>query len=198
MNRKEKKNNKSDAELVKDFMNSDIKAFDTLVVRYQDMIFNLCIKMLGDYDEATDAAQDTFIKTFRGLKGFEFKSNFSTWLYRISVNTCKNRMASSWYRARKKNVSIDDCGDPERGIRNDPADMKFNPERIVLKKEKEDAVLTAIDSLPEKQKILVVLRDIEGKSYEEITEITGITTGTVKSRIARAREQLRETLRGVL
>jgi RNA polymerase sigma-70 factor (ECF subfamily) len=93
---------------IKDFLAGDRSAFDQLVLRHQDRVFNVCYRLLGDHEEASDCAQETLVKVYRALKDFRFGSSFSTWLYAIAVNTCKNRLHSAEYRRRKRMVAIDD------------------------------------------------------------------------------------------
>lgn len=172
-------------------------AFDKLVVKYQNMVFNLCYRFMGNCEDASDCAQDTFVKVYRALEYFRFDSEFSTWLYRIAVNTCKNKLSSLAYRFSKIMVRIDKL----RGVTGDdpPVEIKDesrSPEAEFEKTEKSKLIQKAIDSLPEEQKIVVVLRDIEGLSYDDISEITGYNLGTVKSKLYRAREVLRNKLKG--
>lgn len=185
-----------DERLIREFLAGDAGAFDRLVARHQDMAFNLCFRITGDYDEANDCAQETFIKVYQNVEKFRFQSSFTTWLYRIAVNTCRNRMSSAAGRLLRRIVRIDD--DPAHGGHNpELRDSSFSPESIFEKNEDARVIHEAIGSLPSTLRTLVVLRDLEGKSYEEISTITGINLGTVKSRLARARHLLRETLREV-
>jgi RNA polymerase sigma-70 factor (ECF subfamily) len=187
----------SDKALVSAFKSGDGNAFDQLVLRHKDKVFNLTYWFLGDYQEANDCAQEAFLKAFKALKKFKGQSTFSTWLFRIGVNTCKNRLKSSAYRWKKRSVPLEAHGgsikgNPGYGIRDDspsPADQMEKMERI-------KAVRSALDALPEDQKKVVILRDIQGLSYEEIAEITGLNLGTVKSRISRGRLGLRDQLVG--
>lgn len=188
-----------DAVLIRAYQGGDKAAFDRLVLKHHHRLFNLCYRFLGDYQEANDSAQETFIKVYRSLKKFRFESTFSTWLYRIAVNTAKNRLKSAEYRWKKKTVPLDnsvspDHSSPAAGIQDEtgsPAMELENKERMRLIQE-------AINALPPEQKEVVTLRDIEGLSYEEIIEITGVNPGTVKSRLARARPELRKRLRSVI
>jgi RNA polymerase sigma-70 factor (ECF subfamily) len=198
MGKEKEKQNQSQLEdrvLIEDFHAKNVEAFDKLVIKYQDMIFNLCYRLLGDYDESHDCAQETFIKVYRNLNGFKFKSSFSTWIYRIAVNTCKNYLASSATRMKKKMIRLDNPGRPGNGMRSiDIHNGSSNPATLFERREKERDIQRAIDSLPRNQRILVVLRDIEGKTYEEIGKITGLKSGTIKSKLSRARHNLRERL----
>ena len=200
MNKKPDYQNKSstkEADLIRAFQSGNKRAFDDLVLAHKDKIFNLCYWYLQDYQEANEQAQETFIKVFKGLKSFRFESSFSTWLHRIAVNTCKNRITSLEYRFRKKTDSLDnpemaDHFNPGDGI----SDEIQSPDVALEKKQKSAFVRKAINALPEAKKTMIVLRDIEGLSYEEIADITGLKQGTVKSKLARAREDLKNKLRG--
>ena len=188
-----------DALLIEAFQRGDKKAFDELVIRHKDRIFNLCYRFLGDYEEANDSAQEAFVKAYGSLNTFRLESAFSTWLYRIAVNACKNKLGSAAYRAKRKTVSLDNPGNNEDG----PLPMEIQngtPSPLARMEEKEKMALVqgALDALPTEFKMAVTLRDVEGLSYEEIAEVTRLNLGTVKSRIARARTDLRNKLRGVL
>ena len=190
---------REDAILIRAFQGGDKAAFDKLVLKHQHKLFNLCYRFLGDYQEANDSAQETFIKVYRSLKKFRFESAFSTWLYRIAVNTSKNKLKSAEYRQKKKMVPLDN---PASLDHSSPAiriqDETHSPAMELEKKERMRAIQEAINALPPEQKVVVTLRDIEGFSYEEIVEITGFNPGTVKSRLARARLDLRKRLRSVI
>ena len=183
-------------EFVRALQAKDQAAFDTLVLRYKDRIFNLCYRLLGDYHEADDTAQEVFIRVFRYIKGFRFESAFSTWLWRVAVNACKNKIASSEFRNREKLVRLhnpsegDDCKEIE--------DKNQSALAVLEQKERTLLIHKAIQALPAEQKAVIVLRDIQGMSYEEIALVTGLKSGTVKSRIARARLALRQQLKGVI
>jgi RNA polymerase sigma-70 factor (ECF subfamily) len=188
-----------DASLIKSFQAGRKAAFDELVLKHQSRIFNLCYWYLGDEQEANDSAQETFVKAYRSLRSFRFESALSTWLYRIAVNTCKNKLKSSSYRHRAKAVPIGNPG--ERGDGSavlDIQDAKPSPLKVLEKKERIRLIKAAIDSLALEHKEVVSLRDIQGLAYEDIAQITGLNLGTVKSRLARARLELREKLRDVI
>jgi RNA polymerase sigma-70 factor (ECF subfamily) len=188
-----------DRTLVKAFQAGDKTAFDTLVLKHKDKVFNLCYWFLGDKQEANDCAQETFIKVYRALKKFRFKSAFFTWLYRIAANTCKNRLKSSEYRREKKMVRLDNPGrTPDQTALQEIRDPLSSPMVELEKKERILLIQKAIDALPAGQRAVVVLRDIEGLSYEEVSSITGLNLGTVKSKLSRARLELRDRLRGMI
>ena len=188
-----------DAALIKAFQAGDERVFDELVLRYQDQIFNLCYRFFGDHQEANDSAQDIFLKVYRSLNKFRFESSFSTWIYRIAVNTSKNRIKSLEYRFKRQLRRFDhhESGNKDNSS-IDIADDSRSPVVEIEKKERLLIIQKAINTLPEAKKTMVLLRDIEGLSYAEIAQITGFNLGTVKSKLARARSDLRKKLTGVL
>lgn len=186
-----------DDALVRSFKAGDKGAFDKLVIKHKDKVFNLVYWFLGDYQEANDCAQETFIKVYKSLKRFRFESAFSTWLYRIATNTCKNRVKSSAYKWKKRTVPL---GNPEGARPGNPhyeiEDDSQSPINELERRDRLELIREAINSLPGEQNRVVVLRDIQGLSYEEIAETTGLKLGTVKSRLARGRLGLRNRLEG--
>jgi RNA polymerase sigma-70 factor (ECF subfamily) len=188
-----------DAGLAKQFQGGNKLAFDRLVLKYQDRIFNLCYRLLGNRAEASDSAQDTFVRVYRSLNRFRFESAFFTWLYRVAVNTCKNKLRSQSYRYRRRMVSLGNPGEGEEGHSVlEVGDESRSPLRELTRRERGALVQHAVDSLPPDQKLVVVLRDIDGLSYQEVSAATGYSLGTVKSKLSRARRLLREKLKGVL
>jgi len=187
---------REDTVLIRAIQTGDMAAFDELVLKHKDRLFNLVYWFLGDYQDANDCAQETFIKAFKSINGFRFESTFSTWLYRIAVNTCKNRIKSSAYRWRKKTVSLEISSGSKNGnpypeiVNGSPT-----PAMALEKKERLMWIQKAINSLPEEQNQVVVLRDIQGLSYQDISDITGLNIGTVKSRLARGRLELKNKLK---
>lgn len=188
----------TDNDLINAFIRGDHSAFEKIVLRYQDRVFNICFRLLGDRDEAEDFAQEVFIKVYRSLKGFRFKSSFYTWLYRIVINTCKNRIKSVEYRRTKSRVSIDSDQEHSGNTIVDIVDQRPMPDNFLEQKEKMARIQEALNSLPPDQKTVVVLCDIEGLSYDEIASITKNRLGTVKSKISRARLGLRNKLEGII
>jgi RNA polymerase sigma-70 factor (ECF subfamily) len=188
---------RADTVLIRAVQAGDMAAFDELVLKHKDRLFNLVYWFLGDYHETNDCAQEIFIKVFKSIKKFRFESAFSTWLYRIAINTCKNRIKSSAYRWKKKTVSLE----TSNGSKNDNpfseiANGSPTPAMALEKKERMMLIQKAIDSLPEEQNRVVVLRDIQGLLYQDISDITGLNLGTVKSRLARGRLALKNQLKG--
>lgn len=179
------------------FLSGDLGGLDRLVLRHKDRIFNLCYRLLGEYSDAEECAQETFIKVFRSIKGFRFESSFSTWLYTIAVNVCKNRRNSAEHRFWKRVLRFGQNSRQEEG----PEDFEIEdpaPSPLVRMTEREKEILlqSAINSLSHDHRTVIVLRHVEGLSYEEISGITGYNLGTLKSRLARARLLLQNKLRG--
>jgi RNA polymerase sigma-70 factor (ECF subfamily) len=171
----------------------DEDACAELVTEHQRMVYQLSLNLLGDHNEALDLSQEVFLRVFRTIHSFRGHSALRTWIYRIVVNQARNRQR--WWRRRHKSqqISLDehlkDFGDfPEQ---TDGA----SPDRMLGRKELADRIRTALDKLPFDQRTAIVLREIDGLSYEEIGFSLGIAVGTVKSRLARAREALRAQLR---
>lgn len=171
----------------------DEDACADLVTEHQRMVYQLSLNLLGDHNEALDLSQEVFLRVFRTIQSFRGQSALRTWIYRIVVNQARNRQR--WWRRRHRaqQVSLDehlkDYGDfPEQ---TDGA----SPDRMLGRKELAERIRVALDKLPFDQRTAIVLREIDGLSYEEIGFSLGIAVGTVKSRLARAREALRAQLR---
>ncbi len=173
-----------DGELIGRFGKGDVAAFEELVRRYQDRVYNLCRYLLRDPRDAQDAAQNVFMKAYRGLNDFRPDSSLYTWLYRIAVNTCLDHKRKSRREALKY-----------KSLAELPPSPEPYPQQIYEAKEAARTVQQALAELREDQRAAIVLREIEGLSYEEIADVLHISPGTVKSRISRAREELRRILR---
>lgn len=170
----------------------DEAAFNELVRLYDKRVFRLVLRMLGDRAEAEDVAQEVFVTIFKSIGGFRGESKLSTWIYRIATNHCKNRVKYLDRRARGKKTELDELS--EHGAL-ESASMASSavvsrPDEQAEANQIEQIVRAAIAELDEDQRELVILRDVENLSYEEIQEITGLVEGTVKSRLHRARLQL--------
>jgi RNA polymerase sigma-70 factor, ECF subfamily len=176
-------------EWIKAFQSGREEGFNRLVLRHKDRVFGLCLRLLaGNRDEAEDCAQEAFVKAFHGLAEFRLEAKFSTWMYRIAVNVCKNRQASQPYREAARHRELE-AADGDGGASSP------SPAQMLEAKGRHERIEAAIARLPEDQRVLVVLRDVEGRAYEEIAEVTGLNPGTVKSRLNRGRLQLQEWLR---
>jgi RNA polymerase sigma-70 factor, ECF subfamily len=174
-------------------------AFDALVIKYKDRVYNLCYRFVGNYEDADDCAQEVFVRVYRFLKDFRGESVFATWLYRITVNVCKNKRLSQEYRNRRNTLSLDVPLETDEGeVKIEVKDESLSPAVAFETKEKRALIQEAIAALPEDQREIVVLRDIEGLSYEEIARVTGMNVGTVKSKLSRARDALSVKLRRFL
>lgn len=177
-----------DRAFVAQFLGGKEEGFNRLVLKHKDRIFTLCLRMLSDRDEADDVAQETFLRVFHGLKGFRMESLFSTWVYRIAVNACKNKMDSRAWKDRRDKADLD-AADLEDG-HSSPS-----PAEELEAKSRRARIEAAIARLPEEQRVLVVLRDVEGLAYEDIAESLSLNPGTLKSRLNRARAQLQDWLK---
>lgn len=180
----------TDEELVRAARGGDSDAFEEIVSRYKDRIYNLAYRMFGSREEAEDIAQETFLHTFRALESFRVEERFSPWIYRIATNLCLDRL-----RKMKHTVaSLDAPVGPESDIPQQVADWSHAPEKLYELSEMRADTQEAIDGLPPKYKVVVVLRHLQDLSYDEIARVLGIPQGTVKTRLFRAREILRRKL----
>lgn len=178
-----------DQQLVQQSLSGDTLSFNQLVDRYQSRAYGLCVRMLGDADQAADVAQDAFISAYRHLPGL--RGEFRPWLMRIVANACRDVLRS---QKRRPSVSLDMTTDDDEAPALQIADTTAGPEEQLLRREMQQTIATALFTIPADQREVIVLSDIEGLSYQEIADITGINIGTVKSRLNRARMRLRELL----
>ncbi|MFT5259695.1 MAG: RNA polymerase sigma-70 factor (ECF subfamily) [Saprospiraceae bacterium] len=180
-----------DLQLVKKVQNGDKNAFNLLVKKYQHKIISLIGRFVRDPMEREDIAQEAFIKAYRALPNFRGDSAFYTWLYRIAVNTAKNHLVSTSRRPPAQDVDVDEAAFSAHSGKM--ADLN-TPEASAMNDELAQAIQTAIDNLPESLKEAIVLREIEGMSYEDIALAMDCPIGTVRSRIFRARETIEEAM----
>lgn len=185
----------ADQMLVARVQRGDKSAFDVLVRKYQHKIVKLVTRYVHDSAEALDVAQEAFIKAYRAIHGFRGDSAFYTWLYRIAINTAKNHLVAEGRRPLQHGVDLQDPEEYDVQARLRDVDT---PERLLLTDEIQRTVEQAIAELPEDLRTAIVLREIEGLSYEEIAEAMSCPVGTVRSRIFRAREAIDAKLRPLL
>jgi RNA polymerase sigma-70 factor (ECF subfamily) len=181
--------------LIRRLRDRDEKAFRELVEDYRDRVYNLTYRMMGNHEEAEDLAQEVFITVFKSIDSFRGESKFSTWLYRISANHCKNRIKYLSRRHDRAKAEFDEQqGNASAAAAVAVPKPPTRPDHQLQGMQIEKVLQELISELDEEQRVLVVLRDIEELSYEEICEITGLPEGTVKSRLHRARLALRKKM----
>lgn len=185
----------TDLELVQRVQSGDKKSFDILVLKYQHKVINLVLRYVHDYDTAQDVAQEAFIKAYRGLKSFRGDSAFYTWVYRIAINTAKNHLVSQGRRLPDTDI---DAEEAEQFSGESALKEYATPEHELLTDEIQTAVSGAIEDLPEDLRTAIMLRELEGMSYEDIAVTMECPIGTVRSRIFRAREAIDKVLRPLL
>lgn len=175
-----------DLELVKQVQRGNKRAFDALVVRYQHKIVRLVSRYISDPSEVYDVVQECFIRAYRSLPSFRGESKFYSWLYRVALNTTKTYLQEKSRRPPAQDLDFTDveCITGEIKSNSDGAD----PERLMLQGEIEEAVFDALDNLPDEMRNALILRELAGLSYEEISGALKIPVGTVRSRLARAKE----------
>lgn len=182
-----------EAALIQRCMVGEEEACSELVSEHQRMVFNLAVHLLGDRDEALDLSQDVFLNVFRQLGRFRGHSALRTWIYRIVINQARNRQRWWKRRHRSEQVSLDEHLEHHGEL---PAPSHASaPDRVLGQKQLADRLNAALDRLPFEQRTAIVLREVDGLSYEEISFSLGVAVGTVKSRLTRARESLRARLR---
>lgn len=176
-----------EARVIRAVLGGDASRFEDLVHANEKSIYNLCLRMLGDEQDALDASQEAFFKAFRALKNFRGDSLFSSWLYRLASNVCLDMLRK---RPAAADLTLEDEDEFDRLFR----DPRPSPQQELERKELRQTVAEALQELPDDFRQAVVLRDVNGLTYEEIGRITGLEQGTVKSRIYRARKKLADAL----
>lgn len=167
-------------------------AFQILVSRYRSRIINLITRFVGDQDRAEDIAQEVFIRVYRNRERYRKSGKFSTWIFTIAANLAKNEIRRKVRHRRV--VSMDEEREPGMSLAATLADDAPSPGQVLERRELEVLILNAIESLPERYRLALVLRDIEGLAYEEVSRVLGIPGGTVRSRINRARLMVKDRL----
>lgn len=184
--------NRDDLQNINRFKEGDKASFEDIVLKYQDRIYNLCRHILGSAHDAEDAAQDTFIKAYQNLNSFRAEASFYTWLYRIAVNTCLD------YKKRPFLESIfSGHGEGDDEFALEPVSGEPSPEKLYESKQMGLILRKSLGKLSLKLRIPIVLKEVEGLSYEEIAQVLNVSIGTVKSRISRAREELKKSMKKI-
>ncbi len=187
----------SDHALIEATKNGDEAAFASIVARYKSPITNYLYRFLNDYEEAVDLTQETFVRVYFAIDRYHTENAFSTYIYRIATN-----LAISELRKRKRRTILSLTGlfqsDDEEQTEYQPPDNRSRPDEDLVQEERSRVIAKAIVALPPKYRVPIILRDIEGKSYDEIAEILDLGLGTTKSRISRARGLLKEKLKHYL
>ena len=185
----------AETEFIEKLKQGDADAFDLLVTRHSGDLYSLLCRMTNDPDEAGDLMQETFLSAIKAIKGFRGDSGLKTWLFRIAINHARNRFR--WWNRRERNnsVSLDAVDDRnETPLAERIAGNGIDPENAAIQSEREKAAVAELGKLPDIYREAIILCDIEGLSYEEIASSLEINIGTVKSRLARGREELRKRL----
>ena len=172
--------------------------FDGLVDRYEKPIYNLIYRLIGDREEAADLTQETFVAAYRSYSTFRGESSAYTWLYRIAVNKCKNKFKEKDRRKEYEGFSLDGGVDDECVKAVDVAASHESPEAALRQKELKERIEEAITQLPPDYRIVAVLRDLHGLSYEEVAKTADLSVDVVRTRLARARSMLRQRLESYL
>jgi RNA polymerase sigma-70 factor (ECF subfamily) len=176
--------------LIKQAKDGDVSAFNTLVLHYQNPVYNVAYRILGDPASASDATQDTFISAYKSLGRFR-GGNFKSWLMRIVTNACYDELRR---RKRRRQSSLDEITDDNESSSLLISDDSPAPEQQQGRSELVSAIERCLDTLPDSQRVAAVMCDVEGYDYNEIAQIMSVSLGTVKSRLSRARAKLRDCL----
>jgi len=179
-----------DDQLVKRSRSGDLDAFDELVRRYQSKVYTVAFRFMGNHADAGDLSQDAFIRAYQALSSFRGDSSFATWLYRIAANVCRDEIRK---QSRYKKVSLDEMM-VQPGGNNSLAAADLTPEESLERVELKDLVQRHLNALSAEHRLILVMRDIQGMSYDEIAASLDCTLGTVKSRLNRARQTLKKRL----
>lgn len=190
---------RAEAEFIERLKRGEATAFEELVAARSGEVYGLLFRMTESSDEARDLTQETFLRAFQSIGSFRGEADLRTWIYRIAINQARNRWR--WWRRRRRDSTFSlDATQGESGhtVMATLAESSANPEQQTLAHERESALRSALHRVGRAYRETVILRDIEGFSYEEIATTLGINVGTVKSRLARGRQELREKLEGSL
>ena len=176
-----------EAAVIRQVLAGDVNAYEKLVIEYEKNVYNLALRMTGNQEDAADMAQEAFIKAFNSLENFRGDSKFSVWLYRIVSNVCLDFLRK---KNRRPTVSLSMEDDGGEDVQLELPDESQSPDTLLEQKMTREAVQRGLETLPEDHRQILLLREIQGLSYEEIGEALSLEAGTVKSRIFRARKKL--------
>ncbi|HHY06665.1 MAG TPA: sigma-70 family RNA polymerase sigma factor [Clostridia bacterium] len=182
----------SDLDLVRRSKNNDLQAFEELICRYERKIYNIAYRMMGNYEDANDIAQEAFLRAFQALNGFRGDASFSTWLCRIVINLCRDELRKR-YRLSVESLDEEICLS-EGEVKKQIPSSNPGPEEIYERQELQQRLQDLLMTLSPEFRLAIVLRDIQGFTYQEIAEQMECSMGTVKSRISRGRNYLKEKL----
>lgn len=185
--------------LVRRLRRGDQRAFESIVRTYQQRVFNMVFRFLGSREEAEDVAQDVFVTVYQNAENFRGDSKFSTWLYRVTVNHCKNRLKYLKRRGRHMGRPLDEIAEHQMAQGSGESQPAYHaaiprPDDLAQGRQLEALIQREMAKMDEDHRLLLVLRDIQGLSYQEMAEVTGLNVGTIKSRLHRARLALKEAL----
>ena len=199
MRKKKQKPRDADYGLVSLCKKGDVDAFEVLVIKHQKRMLNIAYRMIGNYEEACDIVQDAFVSAYRSMKGFKGKAKFSTWLCTIVMNLSKNRLKQLKTQLNREKFSIDNPLLTNNGqIKVEPASSEPSALEKLEKRDVQQKVQGCINSLDDEFREVLILRDIQGFSYDEISDFLKAPEGTVKSRLFRAREAVKDCLKKVI
>jgi RNA polymerase sigma-70 factor (ECF subfamily) len=185
-----------DTEIVSLCKKGDTDAFEVLVNKYQKKMLNIAYRMIGNYDDSCEIVQDAFVSAFKNMKHFREEAKFSTWLYKIVVNLSKNRLKQLTVKGHREELTLDSPMNPDvRQLKREPVSGEPSVLENIEKRETQKVVQGCINSLDYEFREIIVLRDIQGFSYEELSDMLKMKEGTVKSRLFRAREALKNCLK---
>ena len=173
--------------VIRRVLDGDANAFEAIVREYERNVYNIALRMSGEREDALDISQEAFLKAYQSLSSFRLDSRFSVWLYRIVSNLCLDQLRR---RQRRPEQSLTVENDEGEEAQQDVPDENFSPEALLERKLTREAVRRGLDALPDEQRQILLLRELEGMSYEEIGQALSLEPGTVKSRIFRARKRL--------
>lgn len=188
----------AEAEFIENLRSGDPEAIDLFVTRYSPDVYAVLLRLTEDPEEAGDLTQETFVSALRSIKNFRGDSELKTWLIRIAINNSRNRFRWWKRRRRERTISLDaTIGDTQLTVGDTLTFTGIDPEEAAIRLERERSLRQALTEVAEIYREALILCDIEGYSYEEISQMLGVNIGTVKSRIARGRDELRRRLKGI-